>query len=161
MVRRVRFSIVAVAVVAGVAVTQGCGHENKPPAATSQTQVTSVPVQHAEPSQSPVTPMEDDHPVAHAGASGDALFRLASVRCDRELSCGNVGRSSDYSSRDDCLVQKLDHVRRTYRAAQCPGGIDKDKLDTCVATIRTTRCEADIGEPEYLTPCGASVLCLP
>jgi hypothetical protein len=85
-----------------------------------------------------------------------AASELAQARCTRDLSC-----EGDRGSLADCVR----HLRRDLAleldpATTCANGIDRVKLDHCVATVREEVCgAAGANELRSVVACRGSELC--
>jgi hypothetical protein len=85
-----------------------------------------------------------------------AIERVTSERCNRELSCGNVGPKRTWETMSGCR----DDVRvdtKSYLKADGCGGVDFYDLAVCTDAIRNTQCMSD-GLPK-LAACDGTKLC--
>jgi hypothetical protein len=85
-----------------------------------------------------------------------AIDRVTTERCNRELSCGNVGPGRTWEKMSGCR----DDVRvdtKSYLKADGCGGVDFYDLAVCTDAIRNTQCMSE-GLPK-LAACDGAKLC--
>jgi hypothetical protein len=108
----------------------------------------------SEPTKANVAPQEELTPQEIAVQS------IAAVRCDREAACNNLGAGLKYADRAAC-IRELEHdVRAELLPSECPRGINSKALDSCVASIRTEKCESVLDTLGRLAACRINILCL-
>ncbi len=95
--------------------------------------------------------------VTSAGMNVDvnpAIERITDDRCNRQLSCGNIGRNMTWRDRTDCEG----HVGKQTRSLLGPTCrvVDAARLQTCINEIRDQRCEQTGSVP---VSCDAERLC--
>ena len=99
--------------------------------------------------------------VANAQASDKAVVdQLASARCEREMTCKNVGPDQKYASRGVCMDQMRGNLANDLNAYNCPRGIDNIALDHCMAAIRSEECSHPIDTLTRFDKCRTGALCL-
>jgi hypothetical protein len=92
----------------------------------------------------------DDVSVDHAAQD------IASARCARELSCGNIGGDA----LDSCTRSARGWMRDVITAQGCASGIAPTFLSTCLENVRAERCGSARGLTERLaTSCRDVKLC--
>jgi hypothetical protein len=88
----------------------------------------------------------------------DAVVQIAKARCEREAEC-NIFDSQSYSNKKECVTEYQTSTRR--RAGMdldtCPHGVDKARLDKCVAALRDERCEQHMGQVVDMSECSRSM----
>ena len=89
-----------------------------------------------------------------------AVGKIASARCEREVRCNNVGTKEKYSSRADCVTRMQDDKRDDLNDKECPAGIDKKQLATCLTAIRDEACGNPLDTISRLVACRSSNVCL-
>jgi hypothetical protein len=67
-----------------------------------------------------------------------AAEQITSDRCNRQLSCGNVGKGHTWNDRRHCEVDAAPKVRNVL-GVSC-SSIDATRLSTCLDEIRDQRC---------------------
>ncbi len=147
---RARHLIALIPLAAGIAAS--C----KQSATTSTTMTTSglAPVAEPEPTPPSRTPSAGGN-----GSHAVDITRLATVRCQHEERCGNVGTGKRYATSDACLGELQGQgVSEVYRR-QCPGNIDVKRLDTCIAEINTAACRDNSDPINQIRSCSVSSLC--
>ena len=130
MMRKASVSVCLGLVAAAVAL--GCGRDRTEPATTMTTGAVS---------------------------NDDAIMRIASARCDREVSCNNLGQGKKFADREACMREGQQNARGTLRADQCPN-IDQGKLSQCVNDIKNQRCENPIDAIDTITSCTRGNICI-
>ncbi len=93
-----------------------------------------------------------------ASMNADAVQQIAAARCDRELSCNNVGTGRKYVTRDSCIDELHGSVQSDLRGDQC-GRVDRAQLDKCLADIRGERCDHPLDTIARLSACRTGTLC--
>lgn len=95
------------------------------------------------------------------GISNDAaLTQLVQARCDREMTCNNIGADKKYGTRDQCLTTLRANAREDLNPAECPRGIDQHRLSDCLQEVRNETCNNPLDTVSRLTACRAGGLCL-
>ena len=84
---------------------------------------------------------------------------VLALRCDRENKCGNIGNARKYGTRDECIA-KLEASYSDLRPEECPSGIDRAKLDTCLDSIRSEDCNSPLDSLQRLAACRSGALCM-
>lgn len=88
-----------------------------------------------------------------------AVDEIAAARCAREAECDKIGRSGRYKTQTDCVTDEqrseFDHIG----PQQCSAGIDRDRLDACLSSLRTEDCKGPMGAIQDVSACNASALC--
>ena len=87
-----------------------------------------------------------------------AIDRITTERCNRELSCGNIGPSRAWSDMKACRESVRDDTKSFLKSdtSSC-GGVDYYDLAVCTNAIRNTQCVAD-GMPR-LAECDGAKIC--
>lgn len=68
------------------------------------------------------------------------VLDIVDARCDLEERCGNIGARGRFESRSACESKMQGETAITINTADCPRGIERRKLDACVASIRAQDC---------------------
>ena len=129
-----RFAHLLSALAVGLApalVTTGCGHEDPKPPATS------------------------------AGPSSkidDAILRMTSGRCDREVACGNVGGGKRYSDRDACDLEVSQDATSVLRSNAC-GTVVAEEVDKCLSEVTGQKCGGAFDAVSRMPACRQDKLC--
>jgi len=106
-----------------------------------------------EQSPEPLTPA-----AATAPGVSNAVEGIASARCDREQSCGHVGATQKYASRNHCMSVMRADAKDSL--SDCRQGIDSKDLDQCLVDIRNEDCGSVLDKLERWKSCHADDLCL-
>jgi hypothetical protein len=112
----------------------------------------------------PRTPVPGtDQPDLPYGSPNDdvkVVDRLANVVCDREQSCGTIGPGAYFKGRDECLETVRAKLSKQLNHDQCPAGIDKDALASCISSYQATECAAGSDAITRSARCPLSDLCM-
>jgi hypothetical protein len=85
-----------------------------------------------------------------------AAQNLATTRCARELSCGNIGKDA----LDECAEGARPAMRQSI-ASRCPSGVAPGFFSTCLETVRNEACGTAEGMADRLaSSCLGVKLCL-
>ena len=89
------------------------------------------------------------------------LAQLASARCDREDSCGDVGDGRRYASHSTCLDQVRDGITSDLESYGCPR-MGETAVRQCLVAMGRQDCGAP-GEQAltHVEECAVSALCTP
>jgi hypothetical protein len=85
-------------------------------------------------------------------ARADAIDRITTQRCDRELSCGNIGPSRTWTDMAACRDSVSEDTKRSVKS-----DVDYFDLAVCANAIRNTQC-ATGGLPR-LAECDGAKIC--
>ncbi|MGH7294594.1 MAG: DUF6184 family natural product biosynthesis lipoprotein [Polyangiaceae bacterium] len=107
-------------------------------------------------------PGTDHAPLAGPSASPDmgVIDHLSEATCDREQTCGTIGPGADFASREQCLRSMRDKLGPKLSFSQCPGGIDRAAVDTCVTSLRATECTQPGDTITRSARCATADLCM-
>ena len=98
---------------------------------------------------------------AQAEAADTAIVdRLSTVRCERELSCNNIGQGRKYASLQVCTDQMRGAMANDLNSYKCPQGINRDQVEHCMAAIRNEQCDHPLDTITRMDKCRANQLCL-
>ena len=84
----------------------------------------------------------------------DATDQITADRCNRQLSCANIGKGRMWKDRYGCVVD-MDKRTHDLVGPTC-GAVDATRLATCLHDIRDQTCEAS---GEYPASCQGVRLC--
>ncbi len=85
-------------------------------------------------------------------ARADAIDRITTQRCDRELSCGNIGPSRTWADMAACRASVGDDTKGSVKS-----DVDYYDLAVCTNAIRNAQCTSD-GMPR-LAECDGAKIC--
>ena len=88
-----------------------------------------------------------------------ATARITGARCDREITCNQVGSNKRFETRAVCTMDQGKKTQDELKSADCPNGIDTAKLETCLSWISQRDCSQLLSSNESLDACKKSVLC--
>jgi hypothetical protein len=78
---------------------------------------------------------------AVAGTREWARDKMASVRCEHYMSCGDIAKDKKYDSMDSCVTRERASLDKDWDLGDCPK-IDQPRLDACVAAVKAKKCDA-------------------
>lgn len=89
-----------------------------------------------------------------------ALDKITTERCNRELSCDNVGPDRYWTDMASCRDDVRRETRDYLKAESCDGNVDAYSLASCADAIRNAPCAAQgQGAVPQLAECRAARLC--
>lgn len=91
---------------------------------------------HASGSGRPETAQERAQSVA------TAVAEIVRARCDLEDRCANLGPGQKFDSRAVCESKMQGETADELNTADCPLGVERRKLEACVASILAQECES-------------------
>jgi hypothetical protein len=110
--------------------------------------------------RSPDAPAPTTTTGARTLSSEDAITRVASARCEREVSCNNIGADGKYQDRDACMREVRQNTKSELRSDECPRGINGERLEQCLTEIRNEGCGNPIDTIDRMASCRRSELCI-
>jgi hypothetical protein len=97
---------------------------------------------------------------ARAQGHEQVVQRIAEATCERERSCGTIGPGAYFSSREQCLESVAQKYRPQLDPGQCPQGIDRRELDSCLESLEAGQCANPSDQITRSARCSASDLCI-
>lgn len=89
---------------------------------------------HVGENRRPETPAEKERSVAMGVAD------IVGARCDLEDRCANIGPGRKFDSRSACESKLQGETASALNTADCPLGVERRKLDRCIASILAQDC---------------------
>lgn len=108
----------------------------------------------------PAGPNVSTPPMTAASGTHSAREQIASARCEREQTCGNIGENKSYSSSQDCLARIRADWKDDLNARECPGGVNNHELSECLAQIRAEACGNPFDTLARITECTQRQICI-
>lgn len=102
-------------------------------------------------SSAPVTPARVE--------PASAVVRVSTTRCDRAQSCGHIGTGRTFGDRDECVNAVGHDVVAELPVADCPTGIDADRLSSCLSELGDGACDGAAKETALPPSCTLDQLC--
>lgn len=90
-----------------------------------------------------------------------ATANIAGARCERQVTCNQVGAQKRFETRDVCAREENKRTQSELRASDCPNGVDQKKLQTCLDTIARQDCDELATSLEAVDECNTSAICMP
>lgn len=103
---------------------------------------------------------ESAPPMTAASRTRTAREQLSEARCQRERQCGNIGEDKTFSSSQDCLARIQSDWKDDLNTRQCPGGINQEQLDECLAEVRSEDCNNPFDTLARITECTKAQICI-
>jgi hypothetical protein len=97
---------------------------------------------------------------AQRDADTAVVQKLSAARCDQEQQCKNVGPGAKFASRTVCLDQLRGGMANDLNAYDCPRGLDRDAVDSCMAAIKTEDCGHPFDTLKRYDKCRTGALCM-
>lgn len=94
-------------------------------------------------------------------SNDEAALQVMTARCDRAIQCKNVGSRRAFVNRDSCAEELGREVQAELRHKECAGGVDRNRLATCLALARHERCGSVLDSVDRETSCRRDTLCPP
>lgn len=92
--------------------------------------------------------------------SGDeALSRLTKARCERETTCGRIGRGQFFPDGGACERDLRARANADLLARECPRGIHERQLEDCLYEVRREACGNPRHTAERIDVCADGMLC--
>jgi len=88
-------------------------------------------------------------------SNDNAVLQVASARCRRADECNRLGSGQKYTDRRQCIEAFRDEAANVPVLRACPKGVEKGRLDKCLATLASQHCDADLGPVTSMPDCGA------
>jgi hypothetical protein len=85
-------------------------------------------------------------------ANDAAVLDVAKARCRRADECNRLGSGHKYADRDQCTEAYANQAGDT-RILTCPNGVDKARLNKCLAELADQVCDAHMGPVAAMPDC--------
>ena len=95
-----------------------------------------------------------------SSSNDEAVMRVATARCQRELACNKIGQGRAHEDLPTCLDRMGLLMDEEAGRSTCPGGVDELAVSTCLFDIQRTPCGGELETRTNLPSCTKSVLCL-
>jgi hypothetical protein len=113
----------------------------------------------AEPSRAAKPAVGGGPPEIRQMTGGEAMWNIATARCDHELVCQRIGPSHKYKTREQCVAAVQKDNGGNFTAQSCPNGVSQLGLTDCVRAIRQEACDGR--SIERKNACLAEKFCTP
>jgi hypothetical protein len=84
-----------------------------------------------------------------------AIQQVAHDRCTRAAECNILGNGRPYADKEQCMHAYEPGGGARVNVLACTEGVDKERLDKCLAVLRNQRCDADMGPETAESECRA------
>jgi uncharacterized protein DUF6184 len=92
---------------------------------------------------------------AAAVANDSAVVEVAKARCRRLDECNRLGGGQVFADRDQCVTAYMQPDANLKILRACPDGVDRARLDVCLATLADQHCDANMGPVTAMTDCAS------
>lgn len=94
-----------------------------------------------------------------SSSNDDAVMRVATARCERELACNKIGRGRAYEDQPTCLERMGALMDEEAGKDACPAGVDPFALSSCLFDIEHTACGGELERQTNIPTCKKASLC--
>lgn len=95
-----------------------------------------------------------------SSSNDEAIMRITTVRCERELACNKIGQGRAYEDQPSCLERIGELMDQEAGKNACPSGVDPLAVSTCLLEIQRTPCGGELEQSTNVPACTKSVLCV-
>ncbi|MDF2698406.1 MAG: hypothetical protein K0S65_6790, partial [Labilithrix sp.] len=95
-----------------------------------------------------------------SSSNDDAVMRVATARCERELACNKIGQGRAYEDQPSCLERMGELMDQEAGKLSCPPGVDPFAVSACLFDIQKTPCGGALEQSSNLPSCTKSALCI-
>lgn len=97
---------------------------------------------------------------AQKGTDTAAANQLAEARCEHEKRCKNIGLGAKYVSLIVCMDRLRRSIARDLDGYKCPGGLDSDGVDGCMAALGSEECNHPFDTLTRYEQCRTGAACI-
>jgi len=142
---------------ATLAFVTGCSKEQPPAESAYDTTQQQPTVRDPD---APMPASQTSGAMTPASRTQSAAEQIAQSRCEREQECGNIGKDKTFSSSQDCLARIQNDWKEDLNARECPGGINQEQLNQCLAQVRAESCGNPFDTLARITECTSGQICI-
>ncbi len=95
-----------------------------------------------------------------SSSNDEAIMRITTARCERELACNKIGQGRAYEDQPSCLERIGELMAEEAGKNACPPGVDPVAVSACLLEIQRTPCGGELEQSTNVPPCTKSALCL-
>jgi hypothetical protein len=95
-----------------------------------------------------------------SSSNDDAVMRLATARCERELACNKIGEGRAYEDQPTCLAQIGELMDEEAGRSTCPRGVEPLEVSRCLLDIQRTECGGELERTTNIPSCTKAALCV-
>jgi hypothetical protein len=88
-----------------------------------------------------------------------ATARIVGARCDREVTCKQIGPDKRFGTREICANEETQKTQDELKSSDCDIGVDSGKLQTCLAALSRQDCGDLVLSLQHVDACKAAALC--
>lgn len=94
-----------------------------------------------------------------SSSNDEAVMRVTTARCERELACNKIGHGRAYEDQPTCLERIGALMDEAAGTNACPAGTDDVAVAACLLEIQRTPCGGELERSTNLPACTRSSLC--
>ena len=95
-----------------------------------------------------------------SSSNDEAIMRITTARCERELACNKIGQGRAYEDQPTCLERIGELMDQEAGKNACPAGVDPLAVSSCLLEIQRTTCGGELEQSTNVPACTKSALCL-
>lgn len=77
---------------------------------------------------------------AVAGTREWARDKMAQVRCDHYMTCGDIAKDKKYDTMDSCVTRERASLDKDWELKDC-AKVDEPRLDACITAVKAKKCD--------------------
>ena len=85
----------------------------------------------------------------------EAVLQVAKARCRRLAECNRLGNGHMFADEAQCLEGYRDKDADLQALRDCPNGVDRVRLDGCIAILADQYCDAHMGPVTAMPGCAS------
>jgi Family of unknown function (DUF6184) len=93
-------------------------------------------------------------------SNDDAVMKVATSRCDRELACNKIGQGRAHDDQPTCLERMGELMNEEAGKNTCPAGVEPFALSACLLDIQKTPCGGELERSSNIRACTKASLCV-
>ncbi|MDB4944080.1 MAG: hypothetical protein JWP97_3614 [Labilithrix sp.] len=91
----------------------------------------------------------------------DVTTRLTNAKCDHAKACNDFGTDKKFKDEAGCKSEVSHDYEDEFKAADCPHGVRKERLDTCLLKMKEEACGTNVSEKiQKHDACRRTALCI-
>ncbi|MBX3205052.1 MAG: hypothetical protein KF764_08275 [Labilithrix sp.] len=94
-----------------------------------------------------------------SSSNDEAVMRVATARCERELACDKIGQGRAYPDQPACLERIGELMDEAAGKRSCPSGTDAVAVEACLFEIQRTPCGGELERSTNIPACTRRALC--
>ncbi len=100
-------------------------------------------------------PVGTTHVTSATLSNDSAVVQVARVRCRRLAECNQFGGGHAFANQAQCIRASEDMMNDLAGMPACPNGVDRDRLNACLASLAVEACDPDPGPVTAMNGCNS------